>query len=34
MDSTFLWDLFLDTGAPEIYLLYRRSLQITEVRSA
>ena len=27
MDPCFLWNLFLETGAPEIYLLYRRALR-------
>jgi len=34
MDSMFLWELFLDTGAPEIYLLYRSSLRQTKELSA
>lgn len=37
MDSEFLWELFLDTGAPEVYLLYRsaqRAQQQTEQRPA
>ncbi len=24
MDAAFYWDLFKETGAPEIYMLYRR----------
>lgn len=24
MNAAFFWDLFLDTGAPEAYLLYLR----------
>ncbi len=24
MDEAFFWQLFLETGAPEAYLLYRR----------
>ena len=27
MTSAFLWELFLDTGAPEVYLLYKKSLE-------
>ena len=30
MTADFLWSLFLETGAPEVYLLYRRALQETE----
>ena len=30
MYPEFLWSLFLETGAPEVYLLYRRSLQTEE----
>lgn len=29
MDRQMLWQLFLDTGAPEIYLLYKNA-QLTE----
>ena len=25
MDAEFWWQLFLETGAPEAYLLYRRA---------
>ena len=25
MDSTMLWGLFLETGAPEIYMLYNKA---------
>ena len=25
MDSTILWGLFLETGAPEIYMLYNKA---------
>ena len=25
MDAKLLWSVFLDTGAPEAYLLYRRA---------
>lgn len=28
MDSTELWQLFLDTGAPEAYLLYSKALRM------
>lgn len=24
MDAAFFWDLFLETGAPEAYLFYRK----------
>ena len=24
MDAAFFWDLFMETGAPEAYLLYQR----------
>lgn len=24
MDASFFWNLFLETGAPEAYLLYRQ----------
>lgn len=30
MNPEFLWSLFLDTGAPEVYLLYRRALREEE----
>jgi len=33
-NSVFLWELFLDTGAPEIYLLYRKSLESVQARTA
>lgn len=26
MDANALWNLFLETGAPEVYLLYRRAV--------
>ena len=29
MDSAFFWDLFLETGAPEAYLLYQREKKRT-----
>lgn len=34
MEPEFLWELFLDTGAPEVYLLYKRELRQTEPVSA
>lgn len=27
MDPEILWSLFMDTGAPELYLLYQRAVQ-------
>lgn len=27
MDAAFFWDLFLETGAPEAYLLYQREIR-------
>ena len=30
MDSTAYWTLFLETGAPEAYLLYRKALDEEE----
>lgn len=29
MDAQFYWDLFCETGAPEIYVLYQKSLRRT-----
>jgi len=26
MKAEFLWELFQDTGAPELYLLYRQAI--------
>lgn len=26
MDAAFFWDLFMETGAPEAYLYYRKHL--------
>ena len=26
MDAAFFWNLFMETGSPEVYLLYRRAL--------
>lgn len=34
MDSFLLWQLFLDTGMPEVYLLYRKSSKEAEPVSA
>ena len=34
MDAEFYWALFLETGAPECYLLYRRALRAEEPVSA
>ncbi len=34
MEPEFLWELFLDTGAPEVYLLYKRALREAEPVSA
>ena len=34
MDSDFLWELFEDTGAPEVYLLYKKALRQAEPVSA
>lgn len=34
MDSEFLWDLFMDTGSPEVYLIYKRVTQEAEPASA
>lgn len=30
MDPAFLWSLFQDTGAPEVYLFYMRALREAE----
>lgn len=30
MDAKAFWDLFLDTGAPEIYLLYQKVKKMEE----
>lgn len=27
MDPEILWSLFMDTGAPELYLLYHKAVQ-------
>lgn len=34
MDPELLWTLFLDTGMPELYILYRKSLEEAESISA
>ena len=34
MDAELLWELFLDTGAPEVYLLYKRAIREAEPASA
>ncbi len=34
MDADFYWELFTETGAPEIYLLYRKALHQAEPVSA
>lgn len=34
MEPEFLWELFLDTGAPEVYLLYKRAMREAEPVSA
>lgn len=34
MDASLLWDLFLDTGMPELYLLYQTSRKEAETISA
>lgn len=31
MQASMLWELFLDTGAPEVYLFYKRMLREGEV---
>lgn len=28
MDSSQIWHLFIETGAPEMYLLYQRALRM------
>lgn len=30
MDSQNLWQLFLETGAPEVYLLYHKAMRMEE----
>ena len=34
MDAAFYWTLFLETGAPEAYLLYRHAVTPAEPASA
>ena len=34
MNAELLWELFCDTGAPEVYLLYRRELRTAQPVSA
>jgi len=34
MDPDMLWKLFLDTGAPELYLLYAKALREAEPATA
>lgn len=34
MDCDLLWNLFVETGAPEFYLLYRKALREAEPISA
>jgi len=34
MDPSLLWTLFVETGAPELYLMYRKALQEAEPISA
>lgn len=34
MDAQLLWELFLDTGAPEAYLLYKKALKESVPQSA
>lgn len=29
MDAAFFWDLFLETGAPEAYLMFRKERKKT-----
>ena len=33
MTKEFYWDLFCETGAPEVYLLYRRELRAAQRKS-
>lgn len=30
MQASLLWELFLDTGSPEVYLCYKRMLREAE----
>ena len=34
MQGAFFWGLFLETGAPEVYLFYKRMLREAEPVSA
>ena len=34
MQAAFYWELFLKTGAPEVYLFYKQMLRETEPVSA
>ena len=34
MDSEFLWELFMDTGSPEVYLAYKRVTREATAASA
>ena len=34
MDAAFFWELFVETGAPEMYLLYKNALRGAEAVSA
>ena len=34
MDPEILWSLFIDTGAPELYLLYVKALREAEPATA
>ncbi len=34
MEPSLLWNLFIETGAPELYLLYLRALREAEPASA
>ncbi len=34
MDPSLFWRLFLETGSPEVYLLYLRALREAEPASA
>lgn len=33
MDATFFWELFVETGAPEVYLCYRKQLHLQQERN-
>mgnify|MGYP006956061134 CR=1 FL=1 len=34
MQAELFWELFCETGAPEVYLLYRRALRAAQPVSA